>query len=97
MKPYGLGGRRRKAGVKAAKWSSQSPAYRMTNRASLRLLLWALGFGGGGPGGGGGADRGMYFILRLTQLIVRPDSRLGLLRYKSPPNAYYLAHSVIPA
>ena len=22
-----------------------------------------------------GADRGMYFILRLTQLIVRPDSR----------------------
>ena len=24
---------------------------------------------------GGEADRGMYFILRLTQLIVRPDSR----------------------
>ena len=43
------------------------------------------------------ADRGMYFILRLTQLIVRPDSRLGVLRYKSPPNAYYRAHSVIPA
>ena len=31
------------------------------------------------------ADRGMYFILRLTQLIVRPDSRLGLLRYKIAP------------
>ena len=30
-------------------------------------------------------DRGMYFILRLTQLIVRPDSRLGLLRYKIAP------------
>ena len=27
----------------------------------------------------------MYFILRLTQLIVRPDSRLGLLRYKIVP------------
>ena len=27
----------------------------------------------------------MYFILRLTQLIVRPDSRLGLLRYKIAP------------
>ncbi len=42
-------------------------------------------------------NRGMYFILRLTQLIVRPDSRLGALRYKIPPNAYYRAHSVIPA
>ncbi len=31
------------------------------------------------------ADRGMYFILRLTQLIVRPDSRLGVLRYKIAP------------
>ncbi len=30
----------------------------------------------------GGADRGMYFILRLTQLIVRLDSRLGVLRYR---------------
>ena len=30
-------------------------------------------------------DRGMYFILRLTQLIVRPDSRLGVLRYKIAP------------
>ena len=30
-------------------------------------------------------DRGMYFILRLTQLIVRPDSRLGVLRYKIVP------------
>ena len=28
---------------------------------------------------------GMYFILRLTQLIVRPDSRLGVLRYKIAP------------
>ena len=27
----------------------------------------------------------MYFILRLTQLIVRPDSRLGVLRYKIAP------------
>ena len=27
------------------------------------------------PAEPGGADRGMYFILRLTQLIVRPDSR----------------------
>ena len=32
-----------------------------------------------------GADRGMYFILRLTQLIVRPDSRLGMVRYKIAP------------
>ena len=31
------------------------------------------------------ADRGMYFILRLTQLIVRPDSRLSVLRYKIAP------------
>ena len=31
------------------------------------------------------ADRGMYFILRLTQLIVRPDSELGVLRYKIAP------------
>ena len=30
-------------------------------------------------------DRGMYFILRLTQLIVRLDSRLGVLRYKIAP------------
>ena len=30
-------------------------------------------------------DRGMYFILRLTQLIVRPDSRLCVLRYKIAP------------
>ena len=30
-------------------------------------------------------DRGMYFILRLTQLIVRSDSRLGVLRYKIAP------------
>ena len=30
-------------------------------------------------------DRGMYFILRLTQLIVRPDSRSGVLRYKIVP------------
>ena len=35
--------------------------------------------------GAGGPDRGMYFILRLTQLIVRPDSRLGVLRYKIAP------------
>ena len=27
----------------------------------------------------------MYFILRLTQLIVRLDSRLGVLRYKIAP------------
>ena len=33
----------------------------------------------------GASDRGMYFILRLTQLIVRPDSRLGVLRYKIVP------------
>ena len=32
-----------------------------------------------------GADRGMYFILRLTQLIVRSDSRLGERRYKIAP------------
>ena len=31
------------------------------------------------------ADRGRYFILRLTQLIVRLDSRLGVLRYKIAP------------
>ena len=31
------------------------------------------------------ADRGMYFILRLMQLIVRPDSRSGVLRYKIAP------------
>ena len=30
-------------------------------------------------------DRGMYFILRLTQLIVRTDNRLGVLRYKIAP------------
>ena len=36
----------------------------------------ALGAGVGVGGGGGWyPDRGMYFILRLTQLIVRPDSR----------------------
>ena len=35
--------------------------------------------------GGTAPDRGMYFILRLTQLIVKPDSRLGLLRYKIAP------------
>ena len=28
---------------------------------------------------------GHVFILRLTQLIVRPDSRLGVLRYKIAP------------
>ena len=27
----------------------------------------------------------MYFILRLTQLIVKPDSKLGALRYKIAP------------
>ena len=31
------------------------------------------------------ADRGMYFILRFTQLIVRLDGRLGVLRYKIAP------------
>ena len=35
----------------------------------------ASGFAFGGLGPLEGADRGMYFILRLTQLIVRPDSR----------------------
>ena len=39
----------------------------------------------------------MHFILRLTQLIVRSDIRLGVLRCKIAPNAYYRAHSVIPA
>ena len=35
-------------------------------------------------------DRGMYFILRLTQLVVRPDSRLGLLKYKIAPKCLLL-------
>ena len=34
---------------------------------------------------GGVPDRGMYFILRPTQLIVRLDGRLGALRYKTAP------------
>ena len=53
---------------------------------------WASAFGEGGPAalmfeqtGGSPPDRGMYFILRLTQLIVRLDSRLGVLRYKVAP------------
>ena len=55
------------------------------------LYLKALTYPCQGP-----PDRGRYFILRLTQLIVRPDSRLGVLRYKIVPKCFYQAHSVIP-
>ena len=62
------------------------------NRAGVGVQEWVQL-----PPPATGADRGMYFILRLTQLIVRPDSRSGVLRYKSPPNACCPTHSVIPA
>ena len=72
-------------------WTASATAEAL-ERDPHTIGRWAAAFGEGGPAalifeqsGGSPPDRGMYFILRLTQLIVRPDSRLGLLRYKIVP------------
>ena len=72
-------------------WTASATA-EVLERDPHTIGRWAAAFGEGGPralifeqSGGSSPDRGMYFILRLTQLIVRPDSRLGVLRYKIAP------------
>ena len=64
-------------------WTASATAEAL-ERDPHTIGRWAAAFGEGGPAalifeqsGGSPPDRGMYFILRLTQLIVRPDSRLG--------------------